>query len=229
MYNGVMSAFSIKIIALLTMVLDHMGIFLFPNVFWLRSIGRLSFPLFAWLISNGAKHTKNFNAYMRRLFIFGLVSQIPFLLANRTVQPDFSDLNIMFTLLTGLLAIKVWISALGKSKKYFLIFLLVAVSHITKMDYGPAGVLSILFFYIFSESSWKMLLSQVVAFTLVFPLQVSLRVGQINFFNLFQSLALFSLIFIGQYNFKPGPRVKYLFYIFYPVHFIVFYVLRMLY
>lgn len=224
-----MSAFSIKIIALLTMVLDHTGIFLFPNVFWLRSIGRLSFPLFAWLISNGAKHTKNFNAYMRRLFIFGLVSQIPFLLANRTVQPDFSDLNIMFTLLTGLLAIKVWISAMGKAKKYFFIFLLVAVSHITKMDYGPAGVLSILFFYLFSESSWKMLLSQTVAFTLVFPLQVSLREGQINFFNLFQSLALFSLIFIGQYNFKPGPKVKYLFYIFYPAHFIVFYVLRMLY
>ena len=207
------------------MVIDHTGIFLFPDNYWLRGIGRLSFPLFAWLISNGAKYTKNLNAYITRLFVFGLISQISFFLANRLIDPSFSVLNTLFTLCAGLICIKILGSGCIKSLKFLSILIVLIISYFSKVDYGPLGVLSILFFYLFSENPRKMLLSQSIIFMLLFPIQVSLISGFVGFSSFFQSLALFSLIFIGQYNFKQGPKTKYLFYIFYPLHFAIFYLL----
>jgi len=100
-----MSAFQIKLLALITMVIDHVGVFLFPDIQLLRMIGRISFPLFAWLIANGAMHTKNINNYLKRLLMFAIISQIPFILAMRLVEPNFWELNILFTLAIGLMAI----------------------------------------------------------------------------------------------------------------------------
>lgn len=210
-------------IALVTMVIGHVGTFIYPDNFWLFGVGRLAFPLFAWLISNGTRYTKNLNAYMTRLFVFGLISQMPFLLAIKLVEPSFSGLNIMFTLFAGLLCIKIWKSDYANPLKCLFVLLVLIVSYLTKVDYGPLGVLSILFFYLFSESPKKMLLSQAIIFMLFFSIQVSLRNGFFSFSSLFPSLALLSLIFINRYNFESGPRAKYLFYFFYPSHLFIFY------
>src|SRR5258705_144389 len=100
-----MNAFQIKVIAIVAMIIDHMGLFFFPQYFIFRIIGRLAFPLFAWLIANGAYHTHNIGKYLQRLYLFALISQIPFLFANRLIDPHFSDLNVLCTLFFGLLAI----------------------------------------------------------------------------------------------------------------------------
>ena len=76
-----MSSFVIKIIACITMLLDHIKYSspVFEN-FATEYLGRLSFPLFAFLIAEGYTHTKNLKKYYKRLFVFGLLSQIPFML-----------------------------------------------------------------------------------------------------------------------------------------------------
>ena len=71
----------LKWIALATMTIDHMGAILLPEFEVLRIIGRLSFPLFAYLLVLGHKSTGNVRAYFARLFLFAFISQIPFYLA----------------------------------------------------------------------------------------------------------------------------------------------------
>ncbi len=96
-----MSSFQLKMIAVITMLIDHIGAVIFPDIIVLRIIGRLAFPLFAFLITEGYRHTSNFNRYLGRLFIFAIISQYPFWLAFGFD----AGLNIFSTLFLGLIAI----------------------------------------------------------------------------------------------------------------------------
>ena len=91
----------LKWIAIITMTVDHVGAVIYPDYTFLRWIGRLSFPLFAYLLVLGIRNTSNIKKYFIRLFIFALISQIPFFLAIE-VGP-FDHLNIFFTLSSGLI------------------------------------------------------------------------------------------------------------------------------
>jgi hypothetical protein len=86
----------LKIIAIVTMVIDHVGRILYPDLLFLQVIGRLSFPLFAYLIVLGVESTKKPRKYMITLLIFALISQVPYFLAFG-IQP-FERLNILFSL-----------------------------------------------------------------------------------------------------------------------------------
>ena len=86
----------LKIIAIVTMVIDHVGRILYPDLLFLQVIGRLSFPLFAYLIVLGVESTKKPRKYMATLLIFALISQVPYFLAFG-IQP-FERLNILFSL-----------------------------------------------------------------------------------------------------------------------------------
>jgi hypothetical protein len=86
----------LKIIAIVTMVIDHVGRILYPDLLFLQVIGRLSFPLFAYLIVLGVESTKKPRKYMTTLLIFALISQVPYFLAFG-IQP-FERLNILFSL-----------------------------------------------------------------------------------------------------------------------------------
>ena len=99
----------IKIIACITMILDHIR-YVVPvtNIFVTRFLGRISFPLFAFLLTEGYVHTKNLKNYYKRLFIFAIISQIPFMLFRKLVVGEWKMLNIMFTLLLGLIAITIF-------------------------------------------------------------------------------------------------------------------------
>jgi hypothetical protein len=87
----------LKIIAIVTMVIDHVGNILYPDLLFLQMIGRLSFPLFAYLIMLGVESTKKPRKYMVTLLSFAVISQIPYFLAFG-IQP-FERLNILFSLL----------------------------------------------------------------------------------------------------------------------------------
>jgi hypothetical protein len=93
----------LKIIAIVTMVIDHIGNILYPDLLLLHVIGRLSFPLFAYLIALGIESTKKPKKYMMTLLFFALISQIPYFLAFE-IQP-FERLNILFSLFLGALTI----------------------------------------------------------------------------------------------------------------------------
>jgi hypothetical protein len=196
-------------------------------------LGRLAFPLFAWLIANGAYHTKDINKYLKRLFVFALISQVPFFYVNKLVFPDFDKLNIMFTLFIGLYAIKLIKDNKDKLSCTLIILASAVVGHVLKVDFGSIGVLSIIFFYIYFKDKKKLIISQTLIY-LMQPIYRMLEFPQAEksnfllFYIYYTPFVLSTLILIFKYSGKPGRKMKYFFYLFYPLHFIVFYILRTL-
>src|SRR5262249_26061534 len=148
------------------MVIDHVGLFFFPQILLLRIIGRLAFPLFAWLIANGAYCSSNIKMYLVRLFLFAIIAQIPFFLANRLIEPAFWELNVLFTLFLGLVAIVL----MRKSKHSFTAILVVLITALLAVllntDYGALGVLAIIIFYLYFKDLKRMIILQICLFTL---------------------------------------------------------------
>lgn len=161
-----MTTFQIKLIAITAMVIDHLGLFFFPQILLFRIVGRLAFPLFAWLIANGAYYSKNTKKYLARLFFFALVAQIPFMAINTLNDPSFWTLNVLFTLFLGLSAIVL----IKKSKNMFITFFIIMLSalmaSIFNTEYGAMGVLAIVIFYLFFKNFKKMLILQICLFAL---------------------------------------------------------------
>jgi len=116
-YPFTITAFQIKVAAALLMVADHMGYVL--EVGWLRIIGRFSFPLFAWLLVQGAKHTQNWHRYQRRLLMLAIASEPIHALFVKSLLP----LNPVFQLWLGLILVRLvqqrrmtvwlWVSFIG--------------------------------------------------------------------------------------------------------------------
>lgn len=155
-----MSYFMLKCLALLLMLLDHIGFFL--GISGLRIIGRLSFPIFAFLISNGLRHTKSPVKYGLRLLIFAIISEIPYdLFVFDKFTPKTFD-NIFFTLFLGLsfLIILKQLQMRFKAKRslvFVLSFLALSViciiAALISCDYGYIGVLTVIIFGLFEPES----------------------------------------------------------------------------
>lgn len=223
-----MSSFNLKVLAILAMLIDHVGLFFFPDIPIFRIIGRIAFPLFAFLIANGAKHTKNITKYFYRLFSFALVSQIPYFLANNKVGEPTDKLNVFFTLSMGLLTLIIIRKYQNKLVWFFATILASAVAFTLNFDYQVVGILSVVGFYLFFEKPFKLILLQVLLFalptvfyTLYFYPKSTWQIMIENMY--FAPFALLALVFIFLYNGKEGPKIKYLFYFIYPVQYIVYY------
>ena len=95
-----MSSFILKLIAMVTMFIDHLGDTCFKQVTAMNVIGRIAFPIFAFQISEGYIHTKNLTKYFLRLFLFAFISQIPFMLFlslfSDSLAPDSLDSGFPF-------------------------------------------------------------------------------------------------------------------------------------
>jgi hypothetical protein len=187
----------IKGLAMLLMVIDHVGLTFFPHITLFRIIGRLAFPMFAYGIASGYVHTKSIRKYSTRLFILALVSQPIF----RLLIPE--GLNIFFTLLVGLILIY----SIDK-QKYWLTALMIGFSFIMPLDYGIYGVGTILAFYIFRDNLLLMAIAQCFL-NGIFAL---------NYHTLLQAYSLFALPLIyikWNLNIKLN---RYFAYLFYPLH-----------
>lgn len=196
----------IKLIAILTMVIDHIGYAFFPDMIILRVIGRLSFPLFAYGIAMGMKHTRNVQQYGLRLLILALISQMPFQLVFGKIH-----YNVLFTLFIGLLSLYILASNLKLSLKVLIIVGLMLISEIFKFEYGIYGLLLIICFYL-SDNNIK-LISSVIIVTLLGIL--------INNYPLIQIFSIFALLLIplqNKFDYKMSKVVSYLFY---PSHLII--------
>lgn len=130
---------TLKIIGIITMVIDHVGKVFHPEIIEMQVIGRLCYPIFAYLLVIGFLHTSNWKQYAYRIALFAFISQPLFSLIFQTYI-----LNVLFTLLIGLL------SLLAISRRYWITYvLLLAISTLDIMEYGLQGVLLINFIYVF--------------------------------------------------------------------------------
>lgn len=93
----------LKWIAVLTMVIDHVGAILFPDQIWMRVIGRVAFPIYAYCLAEGFRYTSDYRRYLGRLALFAILSEIPFDLAFYGVPFSFAHQNVFFTLTLGLI------------------------------------------------------------------------------------------------------------------------------
>lgn len=211
----------LKLIALLTMIIDHVGAIFFTYEPNFRIIGRIAFPIYCFLLIEGYFHTRDVKKYSIRLLIFALVSEIPFDYAffgglNNTHQ------NIFFTLFLGLMAVHAM--EIYSMKKPLISFggLLIAIflSEFLRTDYGILGILYILAFYSLRklDGMYKVILMVI----LISMLNVLLS-GGLQFYS------VLAIPFIAVYNGNPGVRnnfMKYGFYAAYPLHLLILYFLK---
>jgi hypothetical protein len=246
-----LTVFVLKLIALVCMFIDHLGA-VFPEYFpyACRVIGRASFPLFAFCVAEGCRHTRSMPRYALRLAAFALVSQVPFSLAFphlRTVRFLY-DTNIFYTLCLGALCVLAWQKlcengTLARAPKAVPIaaricrVLLCAVcvcvcllaSDLLGTDYGAWGVLLVFSVYIFPGKTGRLC---------ALALMVVYRYGMFVFdavadgFNFMPYINMWQMGFLvsalcavalaASYNGRRGPGLKWLFYIAYPAHLMVF-------
>lgn len=206
------NGFTLKWIAMITMMIDHMGLMLFPQYPIFRIIGRLAFPIYCFLLVEGAVHTSDIKKYLLRLLTFALVSEIPFNLVCAGEVWNLGYQNVFFTLALGLAAIAVFESVRLKSYGIVAAIIAILAAEVIHADYGGAGVVFILIFYLFRERIWQKILFFLVA--------------DIWLYGGIQNYAIFSLIPIICYNGKRGPGMKYMFYFMYPIHLLLLYGLK---
>lgn len=236
---GGLTSNMLRTIAVLLMLSDHIWATAMSFGDWMTYIGRMAFPIFAFQIAEGFVHTKSFKNYALRLLGFAIVTEIPFnfFYSSRFFNPYHQ--NVLFTLLLGLLAIKV-IDGIKKDKSgknialsvlYLLLILLASV--IGFVDYGHLGMLTVVMFYLMRDFpfAWLgqlvgMILLNITFFEgLVFPVEILGKTFEIPS----QGFAVFALIPIWLYGGRKGKSSKalqYGFYAFYPVHMIVLYLIK---
>lgn len=209
----------LKLIAIITMTIDHVGYQLMGNDVVLRSIGRMAFPLFAWCIVVGSEYTHDIKAYMKRLTLFYFISQ-PFYVL--TFGGAWTKHNIYITLLLGLLAI--WSL---KEREYWALPMVLLASYFIKPNYGMNGVYVIVLLYLVRNSR---LLAAIAlsAFCLYWGQGTSVLFSMGGCNVGIQTLAILSLPLIILPTHSRIHLNKYVCYAFYPAHLCIIYILKQL-
>lgn len=206
----------LKWIAVLTMVIDHVGAILFPDQIWMRVIGRVAFPIYAYCLAEGFRYTSDYRRYLGRLALFAILSEIPFDLAFYGVPFSFAHQNVFFTLTLGLILL--WV--LERCREQLLLCagafaVLCFLAQALHMDYGAGGLLMVFAFYLAQQgtSPW-------------------IGWGIFVFINLFgyaggvQWAAILVLLPIGLYSGKAGKKKQRFFYWIYPLHLLLLWVIE---
>lgn len=218
-----MTAFALKMIAIFTMFLDHLGYFIYNGLHSaFNYFGRITFPIFAFQISEGYIHTHDIKKYFLRLFIFAVISQLPFILYLQNVLHSGFELNIFFTLILGLFSIFIYDKSPNKLLGILIVALTCYFGELIKVDYGYWGVLLIFMFYLLKNN--KVL--TIFAFLLMCILKYSglIYTYGFNIIYIYLGISTFlAIIPITLYNGKLGPKTKKLLYVFYPAHLFLFY------
>lgn len=218
-----MNTLTLKIIALITMIIDHYGAVFQEGVKIYRIIGRIAFPIYCFLLVEGYLHTKDIKKYGKRLLLFALISEIPFDLAFYN-KLEFRHQNIFFTLFIGLIAIYLIDNREGKYNfNKSIIFLGASIlATLLHVDYSIIGIIYILAFYFTKDYPKVERLSK--AALVIF-------LTNLIFGVMSQHFALMAIPILYFYNKEYGPKNRFLqmlFYIAYPLHLLVFYILNAL-
>ncbi len=228
---------SLKYIALIAMAIDHIGFCLVwtpegrdvflsvsygPTLYDLiRAIGRLAFPIFAFMLAEGFYHTHSRSRHCLRLFVFALISEIPYRLIRCT--EGLKGCSVIMTLWIAFLAM--WgMEEIRSTKKITMSgwmrwLLCIGIAGVAclaawflKTDYQWYGVLSVLIFYLLRRHKW------------LAGMLVLLLLGLINSAEWYAAVGIFLIIC---YNGKKGSSPKWLFYVFYPAHLMLYYLIRL--
>jgi len=204
-----MSSFQLKLIAITSMLIDHIGVVFFEDIIIFRIIGRLAFPIFAFLISEGIAHTKNRKVYLMRLIVFALMTEVIFDLTFHHQWFYIRHQNVLFTFALAVITIMVF-EKLAKKDMYLktlIIFVGVVIGQLLYVDHGGFGVLIVIIFAIYKENRKEQFgfVGMIIAIVAVLD----------DWIYIFSILAFLPL---GFYNGKRGIKLKYIFYAFYPLH-----------
>ncbi len=235
------TSMTLHIIAMICMLCDHLWATIISGNDWLTCIGRIAFPIFAFLIVEGYFHTHNLKKYICRLLLFAIISEIPFnlLMGSRFFYPIHQ--NVLWTFLIGIALIH-FNEKVKKKNKWWLTIIVVissivlafALGLLTMVDYYHAGIFMVLVFYFFRKRTWWNFLAQ---FFLLAYINIEILSGYAYEIQLFgntyyfvrQGFALLALIPIWLYRGKQGPYnkiMKGIYYAFYPVHLLVLVLIR---
>ncbi len=235
------TSFVLHILAMVFMLSDHLWATVVPGANWMTCVGRLAFPIFAFMTVEGFFHTKNVKKYAKRLFLFALLSEIPFnlMMGGSVIYPFQQNVLWCFLLGLGLMHLnekakntgKWWIRVLTAIGTIALGFL---VGLFSMMDYMHYGVMMLLVFYFFRGKEWWNYVGQLLCLAYINSemggLTYELNWFGTTFFFRQQSFAVLSLIPIWLYNGKQGYHSKWfqiLCYAFYPVHMLILALLMM--
>ena len=233
---------SLHIMAMVFMLCDHLWATVIPGNDWLTCIGRMTFPIYAFLLVEGYFHTHNLKKYVLRLLVFALLSEIPFnmVMGSNWFYPLHQNVLWTFLIAIGLIHMnekakasgKLWLRVVAGVGSVILGFFL---GILTMVDYYHAGIWMVLVFYFFRGRKWWNYVGQ---FVLLYYINVEELSGFAYEITLFgethflvrQGFALLALIPIWLYRGKEGYKSKtlqYIYYGFYPVHLLVLALIRM--
>ncbi len=235
-----LNSFHLHILAMALMLCDHMWITVIPGNNWLTDIGRIAFPIFAFMSVEGFFHTKNLKKYAKRMLLFALVSEIPFnlVVASSVFYPLHQNVLLTFLIGIGLM----WINEKVRDKNIFIkisvalgtVVLGFILGLISFCDYHYAGVLTVLVFYFFRGRKWWNFVLQALC---IWYINTEILSGFYYEWDIFgtkievlrQSFAILALIPIWLYKGKQGlynKGIKALYYWFYPAHLLVLWAIR---
>lgn len=205
------NANQLKIFGALTMFIDHMGLMFFPDMQFFRIIGRLSFPIFAYMISEGCSHTSNKPRYFLRIFSLAFFCQVVYYIAERSLYMSilvtFSISILLIFLLQYVCSLSGFRKVLGFVGFGLALAVVLTITGVMEIDYGFWGILVPVFASISDNRNKKLFFFTVGLFLL------SMSSGGI------QRICLLSVILLYFYDGERGKaNLKYFFYIFYPLH-----------
>lgn len=218
----VLDGTALKLIAAISMAIDHVGAVFFPGTLWIQIIGRLAMPIFAFFIAEGYIHTRDRQAYLMRMGVFALVSELPFDLALMG-GVNITHQNILFTFALAIMGLMLYDYL---TERYpgtpgivfgsLAVAVLGALSIALRLDHNFAAIGLVFVFYVFR--GYNLLIRNLAA--VVFEVLVRnvgiYRWGVLSFFPLML------------YNGKRGRGLKLFFYLFYPVHLLVLWLIKLL-
>ena len=231
-----LSAATLHILAMAFMLMDHLWATLLPAQEWLTCVGRIAFPIFAFMAVEGYFHTHNLKKYLLRMLIFAVISEVPFDLMYGGTWFYPVHQNVIWTLMMGLAGIHL-METVRKKKSTFVYILVSAIvvilggllGTLSMVDYYGIGVLTVFIFYFFRGRKWWCLLGQMLALywvnvELLGGLMYPIRLFGMEFELCQQGLALLALLPIWLYRGRQGYHSKpfqYFCYAFYPMHMLV--------
>ena len=215
----------LKIIALICMLLDHVGFELFPNILIFRIIGRLSFPIFAYMIAEGCYYTKNRLKYLLNILGLGIICQLVFLVATGSLYQ-----GILLTFSLSIILIYSIDTLIKKKKVLYIILSILAIIFVLlfsigfpiifkkegfEIDYTFLGVLLPVLIYYLPNKLTKLIFTSFIL------------IGLAYIYNYTQLYSLLAIPLLILYNGSRGKlNLKYLFYIFYPAHLVIIYLIK---
>ena len=231
-----LSAAALHILAMAFMLMDHLWATLLPAQEWLTCVGRIAFPIFAFMAVEGYFHTHNLKKYLLRMLIFAVISEVPFDLMYGGTWFYPVHQNVIWTLMMGLVGIHL-METVRKKKSTFVYILVSAIvvilggllGTLSMVDYYGIGVLTVFIFYFFRGRKWWCLLGQLLTLywvnvELLGGLMYPIRLFGMEFELCQQGLALLALLPIWLYRGRQGYHSKpfqYFCYAFYPIHMLV--------